>query len=167
MTDIAANGDRPSAHGKMLGKALSLISEIGRRDAPMPIPDTCLTCAFREGSMPNMTAGTGMVALNCVLRIDTDRFACHHGMSDGTPKRICAGYVAAMLAPFSEVREILAAFHHEMAVVEERPDDVREAFDAWLGRADPERRLDVYQAAREYASKTAAPGLAVSPPGDT
>jgi hypothetical protein len=75
----AQDGDRPSLHGKMLGKALALIAEIGRRDAPMPIPDTCLTCAFREGTMPNQTAGTGMVALNCVLRIDTDRFACHHG----------------------------------------------------------------------------------------
>lgn len=147
----AAEGDRPTRHGKMLGKALALIAAIGRRDAPMPIPDACLTCAFREGSMPNMTAGTGIVALNCVLRIDTDRFACHHGMKDGDPKHLCAGYVAAMLAPFSEVKEILSAFNHELAINEDRPDDVRAAFDAWLNRADPERRLDVYQAAREYA----------------
>lgn len=149
--DVAANGDRPSVHGKMLGKALSLISEIGRRDAPMSIPETCLTCAFREGSMPNMTAGTGVMALNCVLRIDTDRFACHHCMKDGDPQHLCSGYIAAMLAPFSKVREILAAFQDELSAAEKQPDDVREAFDAWLNRADPERRLDVYQAAREYA----------------
>lgn len=147
----AQDGDRPSLHGKMLGKALALIAEIGRRDAPMPIPDTCLTCAFREGTMPNQTAGTGMVALNCVLRIDTDRFACHHGLKEGQPQRLCAGYIAAMLAPFSEVRELLAAFHHELAAIEDQPDDVRAAFDAWINRADPERRMDVYQAAREYA----------------
>lgn len=147
----AATGDRPSMHGKMLGEALALIAEIGRRDAPMSIPDTCLTCAFRIGSMPNQTAGTGMMALNCVLRIDPDRFACHHGMKEGEPRKLCAGYIAAMLAPFSEVKEILSAFYAELARVEDQPDDVRAAFDAWIGRADPERRFDVYQAAREYA----------------
>lgn len=158
MTDIAADGDRPSSHGMMLGKALALIAEIGRRDAPMSIPDTCLTCAFREGTMPNQTAGTGMVALNCVLRIDTDRFACHHGLKEGQPKHLCAGYIAAMLAPLSEVKEILAAFQHELAEIEDQPDDVRAAFDAWLNKADPERRLDVYQAAREYAKAMLNPG---------
>lgn len=150
-TTPAIEGDRPSLHGQMMGKALSVIAEIGRRDAPMPIPDTCLTCAFREGSMPNMTAGTGIIALNCVLRIDTDRFACHHGMKDGEPQRICAGYAAAMLAPFSEVKEILSAFHKELADIDQQPDHVRAAFDKWLSLADPARRLDVYQAAREYA----------------
>lgn len=153
----AAEGDRPSVHGMMLGKALALMEAIGRRDAPMPIPEACLTCAFREGSMPNMTAGTGIVALNCVLRIDPDRFACHHGMKEGEPQKLCSGYIAAMLAPFSEVKEILAAFNHELAEIEERPDFVRAAFDTWLNHADPERRLDVYQAAREYAKSQASP----------
>lgn len=157
MSRPAIEGDRPSIHGKMLGKALALFAEIGRRAAPMPIPEPCLTCAFREGTMPNQTAGTGKVALDCVLRIDTDRFACHHGMKDGDPQKLCAGWIAAMLAPFSEVKEILAAFQDELAEIEDQPDEVRAAFDAWLNRADPERRLDVYQAAREYAkSQTSA-----------
>lgn len=150
-TGPISEGDRPSLHGRMMGKALAVISEVGRRDAPMPIPDSCLTCAFREGSLPNQCAGTGIVALNCVLRIDTDRFACHHGMKDGDPQRICAGYIAAMLAPFSQVKEILSAFNDELATIEGQPDDVRAAFDAWLSLADPDRRMDVYQAAREYA----------------
>jgi hypothetical protein len=135
----------------MMGKALALMADLGRRDAPMPIPEQCLTCAFREGTAPNMSAGTGIIALNCVLRIDPDRFACHHGMKDGEPAKLCSGYIAAMLAPFSEVKEILAAFHEELAAIENQPDDVRAAFDAWLNRADPERRMDVYQAARQYA----------------
>lgn len=148
----AADGDRPSIHGAMLGKALAVIAELGRRDAPMPIPDTCLTCAFREGSMPNQTAGTGVMALNCVLRIDTDRFACHHGMKEGQPKQICAGYVAAMIAPFSLVREVLDAFNAEMETIKDgQPDDIRIAFDAWLAGVDPGRRMDVYEAARAYA----------------
>lgn len=148
----AAEGDRPSRHGRMLGKALAIMAALGRRDAPMPIPDMCLTCAFREGSMPNETAATGVIALNCALRIDKDRFACHHGMKDGDPQKICAGYVAALLAPFSEVREILAAFHEELANIEDgEQDEIRNAFDRWLDGADPERRLDVYQAARAYA----------------
>lgn len=148
---LAADGDRPSIHGKMMGKALALMADLGRRDAPMPIPDMCLTCAFRDGSMPNMTAGTGIMALNCVLRIDPDRFACHHGMKEGEPQRLCSGYIAAMLAPFSEIKEILTAFYEELAAIEERHDEVRTAFDKWLNHVDPERRLDVYQAAREYA----------------
>lgn len=152
----AADGDRPSIRGAMLGKVLALMADMGRRDAPMPIPDMCLTCAFREGSMPNQTAGTGMIAINCVLRIDPDRFACHHGMKDGEPQRLCAGYIAAMLAPFSEVKEILTALYHELAEIEDGPDDVRAAFDRWLSQADPERRLDIYQAAREYAKSEIA-----------
>lgn len=163
-TGPAADGDRPSIHGKMMGKALAIIAEVGRNESPMPIPDMCPTCAFREGSMPNMTAGTGIVALNCVLKIDTDRFACHHSMKNGDPQRLCYGYVAAMLAPFSHVKEILAAFHEELAEIEDGgPDEVRAAFDAWLKLADPERLMDVYQAAREYAKSQIAT-LAVSLP---
>lgn len=148
----AALSDRPSRHGKMLGAALTTIAAIGRRDAPMPIPDCCLTCAFREGSLPNQTAGTGKMALDCVLGIDQDRFACHHGMKDGEPQKICVGYIAALLAPFSEVRAILSAFHDELKLIyDDAPDDVRSAFDAWLAIADPEQRMDVYEAARAYA----------------
>ena len=147
----AADGARPSQHGRLMGKALALIAALGRNDSPMPIPETCLTCAFREGSMPNETAEIGIIALNCVLGIDKDRFACHHGMKDGDPQKICAGYVAALLAPFSKVKEILAAFHEELATIKDEPDAVREAFDRWLAVADPERRMDVYQAARAYA----------------
>lgn len=153
MTDgPAAIADRPSRHGKILGAALATIAAIGRRDAPMPIPDCCLTCAFREGSAPNQTAGTGKIALDCLLGIDSDRFACHHGMKDGEPQKICFGYVAARLAPHSQVVAILGAVHDELETVNDSdPDDVRAAFDAWLAGADPKQRMDVYEAARAYA----------------
>lgn len=151
-SEPASTGDRPSRHGKLLGAALSTISAIGRRDAPMPIPDCCLTCAFREGTLPNETAGTGKIALDIVLGIDRDRFACHHDMKDGQPKKICVGYIAALLAPFSEVRAILEAFYDELKQIDDTtPDDVRLAFDAWLHIADPDQRMDVYEAARAYA----------------
>jgi hypothetical protein len=149
--------DRPSLYGKMLGEALALMAELGRHDAPMPIPEPCLTCAFRRGTLPNESAGTGILALNCVLRIDKHRFACHHGMKDGEPQRICFGYVAAMLAPFSKVSEILRAFNDQLARIGELgPDQVRAAFDKWLDDLDPERRMDVYEAAREYAKSQIA-----------
>ena len=149
-----ADGDRPSLHGKLLGEALALMADLGRAEAPMPIPEPCLTCAFRKGSMPNQTAGTGVAALNCVLRIDTDRFACHHGIKNGEPSKLCAGYIAAMLAPFSKVQDILTAFYEELKSFNDAtPDEVRAAFDRWLARADPERRLDVYEAARAYAKE--------------
>lgn len=149
---MSKDGDRPSKHGLMLGKVLALMAGLGRRDAPMPIPETCLTCAFREGTLPNQTAGNGIVALNCALRIDKDRFACHHGLKGDEPQKICSGYIAALLAPFSEIREVIAAFTEELASVKEGDrDEVREAFDKWIDEADPERRMDVYQAARAYA----------------
>lgn len=152
VTGPAATGDRPSRHGKLLGRALALLATLGRGDAPMPIPDNCLTCAFREGSAPNMSAGTGKTALDCVLGIDRDRFACHHGMKNGEPQKICAGYIAARLAPWSEVQAILSAFYDELKEIDDGvPDDVRAHFDMWLAKSDPEQRMDVYEAARAYA----------------
>lgn len=148
----AADGDRPSRHGAMLGEALALLADLGRRDAPMTIPEACLTCAFRRGTLPNQSAGTGKIALDCVLGIDRDRFACHHGMKEGEPQKLCLGYIAARLAPFSEVKEILRAFYDELTAIDDgSADQVRAAFDAWIDRADPDRRMDVYEAARAYA----------------
>jgi hypothetical protein len=71
--------DRPSRHGAIMGQALALIEMAGRRDAPFEMPDTCSTCAFREGSYTNQCGGTGVVALKIVAGLDPDRFACHHG----------------------------------------------------------------------------------------
>jgi hypothetical protein len=103
--------------------------------------------------MPNMTAATGKMALDCVIGVDKDRFACHHGMEFGHPRTLCVGYIAAMLAPFSKVREILCAFYDELKEIDDgAPDEIRAAFDAWLAGTDPERRLDVYEAARAYAA---------------
>lgn len=93
------------------------------------------------------------MALDCVLRIDRDRFACHHGMKEGEPKKLCAGYVAALLAPFSEVKEILAAFRDELAGIDDGNDEVRAAFDKWIDRSDPEHKMDVYEAARASRHK--------------
>lgn len=73
MNDKAKDGDRPSKHGQILGSALALVAMAGRKDSPVPLPEPCLTCAFREGSMPNQTAGTGLIALNIVLGIDQAR----------------------------------------------------------------------------------------------
>ena len=75
------SGDKPSSYGAILGDALALIAAAGRRDMPpgTTIADTCLTCAFREGALPNRMGGTTKMALDCVLGIDRDRFACHHG----------------------------------------------------------------------------------------
>ena len=157
--DAARNGDRPSRHGALLGEVLAIMSDLGRRDAPMLIPDACLTCAFRRGSMPNQTAGTGIAALNCALGVDKDRFACHHGMKAGEPTKLCAGYIAALLAPWSEVKEIVRAFYDELAAVPNGPDELRTAFDAWLDGADPERKMDVYEAARAYAKHVATASL--------
>lgn len=151
MTGPAATGDRPSRHGQMLGKALAAIADAGYEAKPGQ-PERCLTCAFRAGSMPNQTAGTLMMAMECLLRIDSDDFACHHGMKDGEPTRFCAGYQAAIAAPFQLTRNLLVeAMRQIEKLVPGAPDEVRIAFDAWLKEVDPDQGMDVYQAARAYA----------------
>ena len=102
--------------------------------------------------MPNEMAATGKVALDCVLGIDKDRFACHHGMKDGEPRRLCVGYIAAVLAPWSFTTEVLAAVKRDLDAMT-GPDDIRAAFDAWHDEVDPERKLDDYQLARLYAGR--------------
>lgn len=155
MSSKVIEGDRPSKHGAILGEALALIADLGERDSPVPLGERCATCAFRKGSVPNQTAGTGTVALNCVLGVDKDRFACHHGMADGQPKRICVGYMAARLAPFSSVKEAMAVLMDEINQMGDGADTIREAFDAWLQEIDPEGKMDVYQVARAWLRRAA------------
>ena len=143
------DGDRPTRHGMILGEALAEIATAGLRATGTDI-EPCATCAFRRGTVPNMTAGTGMVALNTFLDIDTDDFACHHGMRDGQPTRVCAGYLLARQAPWAEVKATFAAMKGRLDAME-GPDEVRAAYDAWLEATDPERRMDVYQLARAFA----------------
>lgn len=144
--------ERPSLHGKILGDALALLARAGRRDAPMELPECCLTCAFREGCMTNQMAATGKMALDCVLGIDPDRFACHHGMKDGEPTKLCVGYIAATMAPWSFAKEVVAAVAADLeAMKNDDADEIRTAFDAWHNKIDPERKMDDYQLARAYA----------------
>lgn len=153
-------GDKPSSYGAILGDALALMAAAGRRDMPegMMVPDCCLTCAFKEGTLPNRMAGTGKIALDCVLGIDRDRFACHHGMRDGEPKRICSGYYAAMVAPFSFVKEVLESVHKDLAAFKDGdPDPVMDDYLRWLSRIDPDGKMDVYQIARAYALRDDVP----------
>lgn len=153
-------GDQPTAYGAILGDALALIAAAGRKDMPagMTIPDTCLTCAFREGTLPNRMGGTAKQALDCVLGIDRDRFACHHGIKAGEPRRLCAGYLAAMIAPFSFVKEVLDAAHKDLSEFNEGDADaVRDDYVRWLSEIDPSGKMDVYQIARAYALRADVP----------
>lgn len=144
--------ERPSKHGKILGDALALLAMAGRQDAPMKIPECCPTCAFLLGSMPNEMAATGKTALDCVLGIDRDRFGCHHGMKNGWPSKLCVGYVAARLAPWSFTKEVLAAVKNDIDAMS-GPDEVRAAFDAWHEEIDPDRKMNDYQLSLAYAAR--------------
>jgi hypothetical protein len=160
MTETWKNGDKPTSYGAILGDALALIAAAGRKAMPegMTVPDTCLTCAFREGALPNRMGGTAKLALDCILGIDRDRFACHHGMKDGEPKRLCAGYLAAMIAPVSFVKEVIASAHKDLAAFKDGdPDPVRDDYVRWLSEIDPEGKMDVYQIARAYALRDDIP----------
>lgn len=146
--------DRPSRHGVALGRALVRMAEAGRAASAAPIPDPCATCALRPGTLPNISAGTGLTALNCVLGIDSDAFACHHGMKEGWPTKLCSGYEAACAAPFEAVRTIMSDLCAELDGFT-GPDTVRADYDAWWREADPEGRLDVYQLGRLFQKHVA------------
>lgn len=150
MKNPIATADRPSRHGALLGEALAKIADAGRKANP-GVPDPCLTCAFRLGSMPNQMAGTGKIALDCVTGADPDDFACHHGMDENWPTRLCAGYAAARLAPFDVAREALADLVKKLNAAA-GDDEIRARFDAWLAEVDPDGDLDVYQLGRRYAA---------------
>lgn len=99
--------------------------------------------------MTNQMAGTGLEALKCATGADPAPFGCHHGMKDGQPNKVCAGWLAALVAP----PEVVAAVGDRLlAAINslEGPDEVREAFDAWIAKVDPDNRLDDYQRGRLY-----------------
>jgi hypothetical protein len=147
--------ERPSQHGAILGEALSDLTKAGAIGLPELLDLRCATCAFREGTMPNQMAATGKVALDCVLGVDKDEFACHHGMKGDWPTKICAGYVAAKKAPFSVLKSTLATVAARLGNLPS-DDAVRAKYDAWKAGHDPEGKLDVYQLARAYAKEQAA-----------
>jgi hypothetical protein len=154
------NGDKPTSYGAILGDALALIAAAGRKDLPQGtiIPEPCLTCAFREGTLPNRMGGTAKQALDCFLGVDRDRFACHHGMKDGEPRRLCSGYLAAMVAPFSFAKEVLASAAKNMSAFDASGQDpVRDDYVRWLSAIDPDGKMDVYQIARAYALRDDVP----------
>lgn len=140
--------ERPSRHGAVVGAALSEIERTGRGQAP-EAPAMCATCAFREGCMTNQMASTVLVAFKCAIGADPALFACHHGLIDGEPTRPCGGWVASLAAPFDEVKRIAAKMQAELAEPTDR-DLIREVFDAWVAKVDPENTLNDYERGRLY-----------------
>lgn len=143
--------ERPSRHGQFLGEALWLLMEAGKKDFPGDPPECCATCAFRRGCMTNHMAATGIVALNCVLGVDRDRFGCHYQLDgEGVPKRLCAGYVMARLAPWSFTTQVLEALNEELQKFKDEDDPVRAAFDAWVAAVDPGQSMHDYDRAKAW-----------------
>ena len=162
---MASERERPSRHGKICGEMLADLADAGRRALQVDM-DVCGTCAFRRGSMPNMMAATGLEAMNTVLGIDPDDFACHHGMKDGRPTKLCAGYLLAKAAPWPEVKARMSKMKDDLAAMS-GPDEVRAAFDAWIEQVDPHHTMDDYQRGRAWArARHDASGQIVRPEGE-
>lgn len=149
--------ERPSAHGAIVGETMAQIAQEGRErltEQGVDVPDLCMTCAFREGCMTNMMAGTLVHAMKIVAGTDDSPFGCHHGLDDnGMPTKYCVGYITAKAASRDVVEE---AYRRMGARLDDRmktdaPDLVREAFDLWVKNVDPNDELDDYQRARLYA----------------
>lgn len=151
---MTGHPNAPSKHGALLGSALAIIAEVGRRDFPGELAPMCATCAFREGSLPNQVAGTVKIAFDIVMGVDKDRFGCHHGMAEGKPKKLCVGYVAASIAPYSFIKDVMVEMYKELAIMKETdPDEIRDTFEAWVTTVDPDHKMDVYQLARAWAAR--------------
>lgn len=155
-------GDRPSRHGALMGELLAKLAEAGATgDLSSALDFMCATCAFRRGTYPNTTASTGLMAFNCTIGADPDQFVCHHGMKDGHPQRLCAGYLAAKNAPFDVLKAETIKLHGALADIGDG-DDVRAAFDAWANEIDPDYKLDVYEITRLWQKAARAEVTAIS-----
>lgn len=140
--------DRPSTHGAIVGEALTKIVESVSGSLPA---SCCSTCAFRPETMTNQMAATVLVAFKCAVGTDPDPFACHHGMKDGEPTKVCAGWLASQLADFDAVKRISGEMVEKLAAISDtETDPVRDRFDAWIAEVDPEGRLNDYQRGRLY-----------------
>jgi hypothetical protein len=152
--DAMKERERPSTHGAIVGEALAKIAESVTGELPSKC---CATCAFRRGCMTNQMAGAVLDAFKCATGVDPSGFACHHGMKDGEPTKVCAGWVASQLAEFETVKAICSAMVEELqARSGSDPDPIREAFDAWISQVDPDGRLDDYKRGRLYLSSPLA-----------
>lgn len=70
----------PSIHGALIGAAI----------AQEPCKGMCADCAYRKGSLPNMSFATTYEAQ---FKDDGVPFMCHHHMDDNDePTKVCAGY---------------------------------------------------------------------------
>lgn len=85
----------PSEKGAELGRELARLTrkELERSGGASPCDD----CAFVEGTFPNRCAATLMDAIKCI--IEAEPFYCHKGVTDGEPKKLCAGWQAMTAAP--------------------------------------------------------------------
>ena len=152
--DRDKRGDRPSRHGALLGDVLVLLAEAGNVGDVEGILDfMCASCAFRGGSIPNTSVGTALTAFNCAIGVDPDRFACHHGMKDGQPQKLCAGYLAAKNAPFEVLKAETVKLQAALSDLGDG-DNTRDEFDKWADEIDPEYKLDVYEISRRWARRS-------------
>lgn len=146
---LPADVERPSRHGQLLGKALAKLAYAGHMASVAPL-DMCATCAFREGCYTNQMAATGLTAFNCAAGIDDSPFGCHHGMKDGEPTKLCAGWIAAKQAPFATLVAVTTDLSEQLAAHGDVADSVRAETDAWLAEIDPDGKLDNYQRGRMF-----------------
>jgi hypothetical protein len=150
MVSDTTRRERPSQHGALLGQALSDLAKAGAVGTEL-LDLMCRTCAFREGCMTNQMAATGMEALKCLTGEDSADFACHYGMKNGQPVRLCAGFIAASRAPFDVFKSVLGTLAARMNNLP-CEDAVRANFDAWTAEHDPDGKMDDYERSRRYAA---------------
>lgn len=91
------NTDLVTPEGQRLGKIMAQMADRGFEILKDEIrDDRCVSCAFREGTVPNGCPATQIVVAKCVME-DKDAFACHCVQAGGE-RVLCAGWIAAKTA---------------------------------------------------------------------
>lgn len=88
-----------TAEGARLGKLMAQLADTGfemLQGADGFKDDRCVSCAFREGTVPNGCPETQLEVFDCVMN-DKAAFACHCVQAGGE-RKLCAGWVAAKMA---------------------------------------------------------------------
>ena len=87
--------NRPCEFGRELGRNLACFADLAEqkwRDAGVNfIPQRCHSCAFGPGTYPNGCISTVADAMKCIM--ERKPFYCHHGIKDGDPPSVCAGWM--------------------------------------------------------------------------
>ena len=86
--------NKPCELGAQLGENMARFADVAEaewREAKLPIPVRCQSCAFKKGTFPNRCLATQGDATKSIL--EGVPFYCHHGKGCHGPEALCGGWL--------------------------------------------------------------------------